>query len=53
MICDNILEALGHTPLVRLQRMVTLDMAQVLVKYEGRALFLDAAVRPVIRQNML
>ena len=35
MICDNILEALGHTPLVRLQRMVTSDMAQVLVKYEG------------------
>ena len=35
MICDNILEALGHTPLVRLNRMVTPDMAQVLVKYEG------------------
>lgn len=35
MICDNILDALGHTPLVRLNRMVTPDMAQVLVKYEG------------------
>ena len=35
MICENILEALGHTPLVRLSRMVTSDMAEVLVKYEG------------------
>ena len=35
MICNNILEALGHTPLVRLNRLVTPDMAQVLVKYEG------------------
>ena len=35
MICENILEALGHTPLVRLNRMVTSDMAEVLVKYEG------------------
>ena len=35
MICGNILEALGHTPLVRLNRMVTPDMAEVLVKYEG------------------
>ena len=35
MIFNNILEALGHTPLVRLNRMVTGDMADVLVKYEG------------------
>ena len=35
MICNNILEALGHTPLVRLNRMVAQDMAEVLVKYEG------------------
>ena len=35
MICNNILDALGHTPLVRLNRMVTPDMADVLVKYEG------------------
>lgn len=35
MICETILEALGHTPLVRLRRMVTPDMADVLVKYEG------------------
>lgn len=35
MICNDILEALGHTPLVRLRRMVTSDMAEVLVKFEG------------------
>ena len=35
MISDSILDALGHTPLIRLRRMVTPDMAEVLVKYEG------------------
>ncbi len=35
MIYNNVLEALGHTPLVRLQRLVESDMAQILVKYEG------------------
>lgn len=35
MICNTILDALGHTPLIRLQRMVTPDMAEILVKYEG------------------
>lgn len=35
VIYDNVLEALGHTPLVRLNRMVQPDMAQILVKYEG------------------
>lgn len=35
MICSNVLEALGGTPLVRLNRMTTPDMAEVLVKFEG------------------
>ena len=35
MICNNILEAVGHTPMVRLGRMVPADCAQVLVKFEG------------------
>lgn len=35
MISDNILEAIGHTPLIRLNRMVTPDMAEVLVKFEA------------------
>ena len=35
MICNTILDAMGHTPLVRLNRMVTQDMAEVLVKFEA------------------
>lgn len=35
MIYGNILEATGHTPLIRLNKMVTDRMAQVLVKFEG------------------
>ena len=35
MIYDNILQALGNTPIIRLQRMVDSDSAQILVKFEG------------------
>jgi len=35
MIYNNILDAIGHTPLIQLQKMVTPDMARVLVKFEG------------------
>lgn len=35
MICNNILEAIGNTPLVRLNRMIGEDSAEVLVKFEG------------------
>ncbi len=35
MICNNILEYIGHTPMVRLNRMNDPDAAEVLVKYEG------------------
>ena len=35
MIYNNILEAIGHTPMVRLNRMVEPGSARVLVKYEG------------------
>lgn len=35
MIYDTVLDALGHTPLIRLNRMVTPDMAEILVKFEG------------------
>ncbi len=34
MIYNNILEAVGHTPMIRLQKMVDADSAQVLVKME-------------------
>ena len=35
MVYKNILEAIGHTPMIRLNRMVDEDSAEVLVKYEG------------------
>ena len=35
MIYDNVLDAIGHTPMVRLNRMADPDGAQILVKFEG------------------
>ena len=35
MICNNILEAIGHTPIIRLNRMHQPGSAQILVKFEG------------------
>lgn len=35
MIYDNILDAVGHTPIVRLNNMVDDDSAEILVKFEG------------------
>lgn len=35
MIYSNVLEAVGHTPMIRLNRMVDKDSAEVLVKFEG------------------
>ncbi len=35
MVCNNILEAVGHTPLIRLNRMVEPGSAEVLVKMEA------------------
>ena len=35
MIYDNILAAVGHTPIIRLNKMVGSDSADVLVKFEG------------------
>ncbi|MBQ8592449.1 MAG: cysteine synthase A [Lachnospiraceae bacterium] len=35
MVHNNILEAIGHTPIIRLNKMVDEDAAEVLVKFEG------------------
>lgn len=35
MIYNNVLEAVGHTPMIRLNRMNSPENAQVLVKFEG------------------
>ena len=35
MVCNNILEAMGNTPVIRLSNMVDEDSAEILVKFEG------------------
>lgn len=35
MICNNILEAMGNTPIIRLNRMTDENCAEILVKFEG------------------
>ncbi|MBQ8171393.1 MAG: cysteine synthase A [Oscillospiraceae bacterium] len=35
MISNNILDVIGHTPLIRLNKMVDEDSAEILVKFEG------------------
>ncbi len=35
MVYDNVLEAMGHTPLIRLNNLGDADAAQILVKFEG------------------
>ena len=35
MIYNTILEAMGHTPMIRLQRLCDPDAAEILVKFEG------------------
>ena len=39
MICDTILDAMGHTPLVRLNRMTTPDTAE---RYFSTPLFAES-----------
>ena len=35
MICNTILDALGNTPIIKLQKMTPPDSAEILVKFEG------------------
>ena len=35
MICNSILDAIGHTPMIRLNRMNKPGNAEILVKFEG------------------
>ena len=51
MICNTILDAMGHTPLVRLNRMTTPDMAEVLVKFE--ALNVGGSIKTRTAANMI
>lgn len=51
MICNNILEATGHTPMVRLNHMVPQGAAQILVKYEG--LNVGGSIKTRVALNMI
>lgn len=51
MVYNNILEAIGHTPIVRLNKIVDEDMAEILVKYEG--LNIGGSIKTRTAYNML
>lgn len=51
MVYNNILEAIGHTPIVRLQKLTDPSMAEVLVKYEG--LNIGGSIKTRTAYNML
>lgn len=51
MICNNILEAMGSTPMIRLNRMVEADSAEILVKFEG--LNVGGSIKTRTAYNML
>ena len=51
MIYNNILEAMGNTPLIRLERMAEEGSAQILVKFEG--LNVGGSIKTRIAYNMI
>jgi len=51
MVYNNILEAIGHTPIIRLSRMADDTMAEVLVKFEG--LNVGGSIKTRTAYNML
>ncbi len=51
MICSNILEAMGNTPVIRLNHMADEDSAEILVKFEG--LNVGGSVKTRTAYNMI
>ena len=51
MICNSILDAMGNTPLIRLNHMVGPDMAEILVKFEG--LNIGGSIKTRTAYNMI
>ena len=51
LICNTILDAMGNTPLIRLNNMVDGDMAQILVKFEG--LNIGGSIKTRTAYNMI
>jgi len=65
MVYNNVLDAIGHTPVIRLNHMTDEDSAEILVKYEGLNvggsiktrtaynMFMDAKNRGVIKEDTI
>lgn len=65
MVYDNVLECIGHTPIIRLNKMVKKGSAEVLVKFEGLNvggsiktrtaynMILDAEKKGIINKNTI
>lgn len=65
MIYNNVLEAVGHTPMIRLNRMVDEDCAEILVKFEAvnvggsiktrtaLNMIMDAEEKGIIKENTI
>lgn len=51
MIYDTVLQAVGNTPLIRLQRLCSQEDAEVLVKYEG--VNIGGSIKTRVAYNML
>lgn len=51
MIYNNVLDAMGHTPIIQLNRMVDGDSARVLVKFEG--LNVGGSIKTRVAYNMI
>ncbi len=51
MVYNNILEAIGHTPVIKLSKIVDEDSADILVKYEG--LNIGGSIKTRTAYNML
>ncbi|MBQ8162744.1 MAG: cysteine synthase A [Clostridia bacterium] len=51
MICNSILDAMGHTPLIRLNRMPDPNGAEILVKFEG--LNIGGSIKTRTAYNMI
>ena len=51
MVCNNILEAVGNTPIIRLQHMAEADSAEILVKFEG--LNVGGSIKTRTAMNMI
>ncbi len=51
MVFNNVLEAIGRTPIIRLNKMVDSDSAEILVKFEG--LNVGGSIKTRVAYNMI